>query len=119
MAQAVVSIAGRTYRMSCDEGEESHIENLARVVEAKIEELRGSFGEIGEQRIVVMAALTLADDLHAARQKLEQADALVQEAREDAAKAKLRQQEWAEWAAQCLDKATAKVADATKALNED
>jgi cell division protein ZapA len=119
MAQAVVSIAGRTYRMSCDEGEESHIENLARLVEAKIEDLRGSFGEIGEQRIVVMAAITLADELHTSRQKLKEADALVEKVREEAAQVQSRQQEWAEWAAQCLDKATEKVADATKALNED
>ena len=39
MAQAVVTIAGRTYRMNCDEGEEAHIESLARLVEAKIADL--------------------------------------------------------------------------------
>ena len=58
MAHVTVSIAGRVYRMACGEGEEAHIEGLARAVDAKIDGLRISFGEIGDQRITVMAALT-------------------------------------------------------------
>lgn len=65
MAQVNVSIAGRTYRMACDDGEEPHLERLAQQLDAKITELRGHFGEIGDQRITVMAALTIADDLSA------------------------------------------------------
>ena len=71
MAHVVVTIAGRTYRMACDDGEEAHLEELARRVEDKILSLRGGFGEIGEQRIVVMAALTMADEAEAARKKFE------------------------------------------------
>jgi cell division protein ZapA len=62
MATAVVVIAGRTYRMSCEDGEEQRIEELARYVESKIKSMRESFGEIGEQRILVMAALAIADE---------------------------------------------------------
>lgn len=65
MAQVNVTIAGRTYRMACDDGEESHLERLAAQLDAKITELRAHFGEIGDQRITVMAALTIADDLSA------------------------------------------------------
>jgi cell division protein ZapA len=118
MAQAVVQIAGRTYRMNCDEGEEGHIENLARSFEAKITDLRVAFGEIGEQRIVVMAALTVADELHAAQKQLAEARGAVAAAKADAERARLRQLERCEWAAQALDKATAKVIAATKALND-
>ena len=74
MAYVVVTIAGRTYRMACDDGEEAHLETLARAVEEKILSLRSSFGEIGEQRIVVMAALTMADEAFVARRKLEVAE---------------------------------------------
>ena len=70
MAQVTVTIAGRVYRMACGEGEEAHLENLARSVDAKIEGLRGAFGEIGDQRIIVMAALTFADDLSEARRRI-------------------------------------------------
>ncbi|MGJ0425622.1 cell division protein ZapA [Methylocystis sp.] len=69
MAAVVVAIAGRTYRMSCEEGEEQRIEELARYVESKIQSMRESFGEIGEQRIIVMAALAIADEATDARAK--------------------------------------------------
>ncbi|MCB1542387.1 MAG: cell division protein ZapA, partial [Rhodoblastus sp.] len=47
MAQVVVTIAGRTYRMNCEDGQESHIEALAEHVDSKMAGLRTSFGEIG------------------------------------------------------------------------
>jgi cell division protein ZapA len=70
MAQVVVTIAGRTYRMACDDGEEARLEHLARDFDARIAGLRSSFGEIGDQRIVVMAALTLADELAEAQRQI-------------------------------------------------
>ena len=70
MAQVVVTIAGRTYRMNCEDGQEQHLHALAYEVDSKMAGLRGSFGEIGEQRLVVMAALTVADELSEARAKI-------------------------------------------------
>lgn len=67
MAHVVVTIAGRTYRMSCEDGEEPRLEQLARYVEGKIHDMREGFGEIGEQRVVVMAAIALADEASDAR----------------------------------------------------
>ena len=69
MAAVIVSIAGRTYRMSCEDGEEPRLEQLARYVEGKIAAMREGFGEIGEQRIIVMAALAIADEASDARGK--------------------------------------------------
>lgn len=63
MAHVTVTIAGRAYRMACGEGEEAHLEGLAAQVDAKIAEIRGAFGEIGDQRITVMTALTFADEV--------------------------------------------------------
>lgn len=63
MAQVNVQIAGRQYRMACDDGQEAHLQALAARLDIKITELRGHFGEIGDQRMTVMAALTMADDL--------------------------------------------------------
>ena len=71
MAQVSVSIAGRNYRMACDDGEEGHLTELAVRLDAKITELRGHFGEIGDQRLTVMAALTIADDLSRADRKID------------------------------------------------
>ena len=62
MAQLTVTIAGRVYRVACDEGEEARLGDLAQLVDAKISALRQRFGEIGDQRLIIMAAITLADD---------------------------------------------------------
>ena len=69
MPQVTVTIAGRTYRMACGEGEEPHLEGLAQFYNGKIEDIRGSFGEIGDMRLHVMASLTIADELFELRKK--------------------------------------------------
>ncbi|WP_349368114.1 cell division protein ZapA [Salinarimonas sp.] len=61
MPQITVLIAGKTYRMACGEGEEERLEGLAGMLDAKITEMREAFGEIGDMRLQVMAALTFAD----------------------------------------------------------
>jgi cell division protein ZapA len=66
MAQVSVTIDNRKYRLACNEGEEARLESLAGLIDHKIGELRASFGEIGDQRLVVMAALTVADSLQEA-----------------------------------------------------
>jgi len=68
MAQVSVTIDGRKYRLACNEGEEARLEQLAAMVDDKINELRGAFGEVGDQRLVVMAALTFADEAAEARE---------------------------------------------------
>ncbi|ATQ68503.1 MULTISPECIES: cell division protein ZapA [Methylosinus] len=75
MAHVVVTIAGRTYRMGCEDGEEARLHELAKRVEAKIVSLKEGFGDIGDQRIVVMAALTLADEADTADARLRAAEA--------------------------------------------
>jgi cell division protein ZapA len=66
-----VTIAGRTYRMACGEGEEQHLEALAASFDAKVQEMRKAFGEIGDMRLQVMAALTLADDLAESKRRID------------------------------------------------
>jgi cell division protein ZapA len=58
-----VTINGRQYRMACEEGQETRLLRLAEVLESRVTGLRGKFGEIGDQRLTVMAALTIADEL--------------------------------------------------------
>jgi cell division protein ZapA len=67
MAQVSVTIDGRKYRLACNEGEEARLESLAGMIDEKIGEMRAAFGEIGDQRLVIMAALTIADNLGEAR----------------------------------------------------
>jgi cell division protein ZapA len=79
MAQVTVTIGGRVYRLACNEGEQPHLEGLARTFDDKINEIRNAFGEIGDQRLVVMAALTFADELSEARRTVTRLEAQVAE----------------------------------------
>ncbi|HST95043.1 MAG TPA: cell division protein ZapA [Microvirga sp.] len=70
MPQVTVTIAGKTYRMACAEGEEGHLEGLAAAYDARIEQMRTSFGEIGDLRLHVMAAIAQADELHETKRRI-------------------------------------------------
>ena len=63
MSHINVAINGRQYRMACEEGQEARLLKLAENLEARIQSLRGKFGEIGDARLTVMAALTVCDEL--------------------------------------------------------
>ena len=63
MAQVSVTINGRQFRMACEDGQEEHLLKLARELDNRISGLRAKFGEIGDTRLTVMAAITVADEL--------------------------------------------------------
>ena len=69
-----VTINGRQYRMACEEGQETRLVRLAESLESRVESLRGKFGEIGDQRLTVMAALTACDELLDANARLEKVE---------------------------------------------
>jgi cell division protein ZapA len=70
MPQINVTIDGKSYRMACAEGEEAHLAALAASFDARVAEMRKAFGEIGDMRLQVMAALTQADELMEVKRKL-------------------------------------------------
>jgi cell division protein ZapA len=70
MPQVTVTIAGQTYRMACAEGEEGHLQGLAASYDTRIEEMRATFGEIGDLRLHVMAAIAQADELHETKRRV-------------------------------------------------
>ncbi|MFO1185304.1 MAG: cell division protein ZapA [Bauldia sp.] len=63
MSQVSVSIAGKVYRMGCNDGEEGHLSALAARLDRDMDRLRREFGVVGEQRLMVMAALKVLDAL--------------------------------------------------------
>jgi cell division protein ZapA len=88
MAEVSVTINGRVYRMACDPGQEDHLARLGRELDQRIAQLRESFGEIGDTRLAVMAAIMVADELAELKRRLRTADQEVQslkDARERAA----------------------------------
>src|SRR5213076_1295958 len=71
MPQVSVTINGRQFRMACEDGEEARVTHLAEDLDGRIVQLRARFGEIGDMRLTVMAALALADELSEVKEKLE------------------------------------------------
>jgi len=72
MAQVNVTISGKTYRMACEDGQEDHLIGMAERLNESIELLRQRFGEIGDQRLTVMAAITMADQQSEADRRVHQ-----------------------------------------------
>ena len=75
MGQVNLTISGKTFRMACDDGQEEHLSGLADRLSQTIEFLRGRFGEIGDQRLTVMAAITLADQFSESERRLKHLEA--------------------------------------------
>jgi cell division protein ZapA len=117
MSQVTVTINGRQFRMACEDGQESHLLRLAQDLDQRIERLRGTFGEIGDTRLTVMAALTVADELadtSGRLRRLEESLAELQEAR--AASAERSDATQAAVAA-ALNSAAERIEQVTKVLN--
>lgn len=66
MGQVTVTIGGRSYRLSCADGEEAHLTMLGQRLAAKADELTAAIGSMSEPRLLLMAGLQIADDLVAA-----------------------------------------------------
>ena len=112
-----VTIAGRSFRMACGPGEEAHLEALATQIDERINQLRGAFGEIGDQRLTVMAAITIADELAEARKKIAALEKQVSTARNDAAKAEDKAAAWVESLAQSLEVTARRIEGLAQTLN--
>ena len=70
-----MTINARQFRMACEEGQEDHLRQLAKELDERIVALRGQFGEIGDARLTVMAALMVADELSESGKKLKRLEA--------------------------------------------
>jgi cell division protein ZapA len=86
VAQVSISVNGRDYQIACEDGEEEHIAYLAQYINHHVDNLVESVGQVGEARLLLMAALVLSDELSEAYSEL---DDLKSEAEEDDAGAAL------------------------------
>jgi cell division protein ZapA len=75
MAQVTLRINGYAYTIGCRDGEERHLEAMGAEVSARIDGVRAAAGPSGEARMLVMAALLMADDIFELRRGLEAAEA--------------------------------------------
>jgi cell division protein ZapA len=118
MPQVTVTINGRQFRMACEDGQEGHLMELARDLDMRISALRAKFGEIGDTRLTVMAAITVADELTEAGlriKRLEEELAALQDVHVTASdRSKVAQAA----VASALTAAAERIEDITKKLND-
>jgi cell division protein ZapA len=69
MAQVTVTVNGRPYQMGCDDGEEAHVRELAAFIDSHVQNLVREVGQVGEARLLLMAAMLVSDELAAAYQE--------------------------------------------------
>ena len=78
MPEVNVEINGRKYRMACEEGQQGHLSALAERFNAQVEGLKGAVGEIGDNRLTVMAGIAVLDELTEANRKIAALEAEVE-----------------------------------------
>ena len=70
MPEVNVEIDGKKFRMACEEGQEQHLLTLAERFNRTVMGLKASFGEIGDNRLVVMAGIAVLDELAEAEDRI-------------------------------------------------
>jgi cell division protein ZapA len=68
MSNVALDIGGRSFTVACAEGEEDHVSDLGRMIAAKIATM-GDMSSQSESRMLLFAALLLADELHDATKR--------------------------------------------------
>jgi cell division protein ZapA len=83
MGQVSVALNGRNYRLECSEGEEAHLIELAEYLGSHVDTMRRKFGQVGDDRLILMASLVMGDELWELRGQIEELKTSLAEARRD------------------------------------
>lgn len=83
MGQVSVTLNGRTYRLECGEGEETHLIALAEYLGSHVDTMKRKFGQVGDDRLILMASLLVTDELWELRRQMQELKASLAEARRD------------------------------------
>jgi cell division protein ZapA len=117
MAQVTVTIAKHVYRVACGEGEEAHLQGLARQVDQRIEKLKKDFGEIGDQRLTIMAAITIADELAESKRRIAELEVEIVNLNSKGTDLASERDEWAERLAETIGETASRIERVTQNLN--
>lgn len=83
MAVVDVVVNGRTYQVACDDGQESHLVDLARYIDSKVADLAKTMGQVGDARLILMASLLIADELSEAMDSVDSLKRTLEQSREE------------------------------------
>ena len=96
MSDVKIEINGRSYQIACEDGQEDHLQRLAGFLEKRLQDVISTVGQVGQDRLLVMAGLLIADELSDAFAEIDSARAnpdpdtvkLLQDETEEKAEAK-------------------------------
>ncbi len=74
MAQVTIKINGYAYIVGCEDGQEQHLQSMAGEIEKRIDQIKAIGGQSGESRLLVLAGLLMADELHDLRKASQRHD---------------------------------------------
>lgn len=111
MAQVTVKINGRAYTLACDDGEEEHLKGLAAYMDKHVTSLAQSVGQVGDQRLMLMAGLLVADELSEALGEVKALKDEVDALKNDRAGAASKSQEAENSVAEVLEAAARRLED--------
>ncbi len=83
MGQVSVTLNGRTYRLECGEGEETHLIALAEYLGTHVETMKRKFGQVGDDRLILMASLLVTDEFWELKRQMQELKTAMAEARRD------------------------------------
>ena len=110
MATVTVQVNGNAYAVGCEDGQEAHVESLARQFDRQVGEVAQAVGRVGDLRLFLMAALLIADELLDAKSRVAQAQSELARLQSDQARAEARAAQALDLAAHRIEALAAKVA---------
>jgi|TARA_B100000745_G_C20045086_1_gene356258 cell division protein ZapA len=72
MANVSIKFNGKEFLLSCDDGQEEHLEELLIQINQKFNELKNDLGNIGESKLLLITAVKVMDEYHETKKKVEQ-----------------------------------------------
>lgn len=107
MAQVTIHVNGRPYMVGCEDGQESHLTELARLFDRQVRQVSSDVGQLGETRLFLMGALLLADEMSDMKLRLAHANAEIARLNQDGTKAEIAAIRALDAAAEKLEKLAA------------
>ncbi|MBR7621552.1 cell division protein ZapA [Phenylobacterium sp. 20VBR1] len=90
MAQMIIEVNGRPYTVGCEDGQEQHLIELARIFDRQVRQVSQDMGQLGDTRLFLMGALLLADELSDAKARLGAVQAELARMQSDQARIEVR-----------------------------
>ena len=72
MANVSIKFNGKEFLLSCDDGQEEHLEELLIQINQKFNELKNDLGNIGENKLLLITAVKVMDEYHETKKKVEE-----------------------------------------------